>query len=156
MLAVGSVTVDDRHASYSNVQSYVRIVAPGGDPTGGERDPDPTHWIPSLYPRALGGYAQLAGTSQAAPHVAAVAALVLSRRPSLTSEEVVALLTSTARPLGGTVPNPTFGYGQLDAAAAVRAALACGGAPGPPGAAPSMAASIRIYLPMTLRNACAT
>src|SRR5262249_25146045 len=36
-----------------------------------------------------------------------------------------------ARPLGGSVPNPTFGYGYLNAAAAVQAAHLSGEAPTP-------------------------
>jgi serine protease len=119
VLAVGATTVDDRRAAYSNVGDYVGLVAPVGD--GG---PTPTGGITSLYPVVKGAYAQMVGTSQAVPQAAALAGLVLSVRPTLSGAEVVTLLRATARPLGGSVPNPTFGSGQIDVRAALSAALA--------------------------------
>jgi subtilisin family serine protease len=68
----------------------------------------------------------------AAPHVAAAAGLLLSRRPELRGEDVGAILRQTARPLGGAVPNPEFGYGRLDLAAALQAS-GCAGTPRPAG-----------------------
>ena len=50
------------------------------------------------------------GTSQAAPHVAGLAALVLQRRPNLSPVKLAALLKSEARPRG-MQPNNTWGYG---------------------------------------------
>jgi hypothetical protein len=50
------------------------------------------------------------GTSQASPHVAGLAALVLERYPEYTPEQVATYLKNNA--LGGdTVPNNTWGYG---------------------------------------------
>ncbi|MDD5264648.1 MAG: S8 family serine peptidase [Candidatus Bipolaricaulis sp.] len=62
------------------------------------------------------------GTSMAAPHVAGAAALLLSLDGTLTGEEVLARLTSTARrdAYTGTTPNVRWGYGKLDVAAAVE------------------------------------
>ena len=61
------------------------------------------------------------GTSMAAPHVAAAAALVIAsgvigRHPS--PDQVLARLEATAQPLGTARPNPDYGYGLLDAGAA--------------------------------------
>ena len=74
--------------------------------------------------RTLGtpGYDAYAGTSMATPHVAGVAALLTAqgRGPA----EVVSVLKQTARtPTSGTrgVYNPVFGYGIVDAQAAVAA-----------------------------------
>ncbi|HEV8635656.1 MAG TPA: S8 family serine peptidase [Chloroflexota bacterium] len=128
VVAVGAATHDDQHASYSNTGDHISLVAPGGN---GDAVGDPVNWITSLWPWSRGGFALEVGTSQAAPHVAGTAGLMLSARPSLTGSEVAALLRSTARPLGGAVPNATFGYGYLDANAAVRAAQAGGAAPSP-------------------------
>jgi hypothetical protein len=54
-----------------------------------------------------GGFA---GTSQASPHVAGLAALALQRFPSLSPAQVAAYLTSGALPRGP-VPNNTWGHG---------------------------------------------
>lgn len=83
-----------------------------------------------------GHYANFSGTSMAGPHVVGVVALVLSARPDLSGEveTIEDILEQTARPLfdtidcGGVaanmVPNNTFGFGAVDAYAAVQAALA--------------------------------
>ena len=73
------------------------------------------------------------GTSSACPHVAGVAALILSVNPNLTQKEVATIIEKTARKVGGysysTVsgrPNGTWhtevGYGLIDAYAAVMEA----------------------------------
>lgn len=48
-------------------------------------------------------YQSLSGTSMASPHVAGVAALMLSANPNLTPEDVVSIITETANPTGITV-----------------------------------------------------
>lgn len=63
--------------------------------------------------------------SGAAPIVAGVVALMLELNPALTPEQIRAILQESARAdsFTGTVPNPSWGYGKLDALAAiVRAA----------------------------------
>lgn len=56
------------------------------------------------------GYGGFTGTSQASPHLAGMAALVLEQFPSYTPSQVKSYLTDNA--LGqGTVPNNTWGYG---------------------------------------------
>jgi minor extracellular serine protease Vpr len=61
------------------------IGAPGGN-------------IRSTYPRALGSYAVLSGTSMASPHVAGAAALLLESDRKLHAREVRGYLMSTAVP----------------------------------------------------------
>ena len=62
------------------------------------------------------------GTSFAAPYVAGAAALLLSVDPTLTRDQMLALLESTALDLGQPGADVQFGSGLIDADAATRAA----------------------------------
>ncbi len=73
-----------------------------------------------------GAYQSLDGTSMAAPHVAGVAALMLSAQPSLTISHTMYVLTTTAVPLSTTIPNNESGWGRVDAYAAVMAVANAG------------------------------
>lgn len=66
------------------------------------------------------------GTSGAAPIVAGVAALVRSAHPELDANNVINRIIKTARPAVGstTVPDEKYGYGLIDASAAVTASVA--------------------------------
>ena len=79
-------------------------------------------------------YSPFSGTSMATPHVAGAVALLWSAVPSLTGRvpETEEILRSTAVRLtseevcggisGSAIPNPVFGWGRIDVAAAVAAA----------------------------------
>jgi type VII secretion-associated serine protease mycosin len=69
-----------------------------------------------------GAYYQWAGTSGATPIVAGIVALVRASHPGLDAGNVINRLTATATPAGA-VPNPSYGYGLVNAAAAVTAAV---------------------------------
>ncbi|MCX8104000.1 MAG: S8 family serine peptidase [Candidatus Bipolaricaulota bacterium] len=79
-----------------------------------------------------GSYLSVGGTSLAAPHVAGIAALMLSAAPHLKGrvEVLEELIRQTAIPkagdCGGDRPNNSFGWGRVDALAAVKAALEAG------------------------------
>jgi autotransporter-associated beta strand protein len=60
------------------------------------------------------------GTSFAAPAVSGAAALVWQAYPYFSNYLVQQTLLGTATPLGGSQPNPTFGYGVLNVGAAVN------------------------------------
>lgn len=73
VIAVGATNQSDRRAPFSNFGPIVDILAPGVG-------------IISTFPG--GGYAPKSGTSMAAPHVTAVAALLLSLRLGLSPQQV--------------------------------------------------------------------
>lgn len=127
VFTVGAVDSDGQIAPFSSrgpvqVDSSNRIkpdvVAPGVD-------------VLSSFPG--GTYAYSDGTSMAGPHVAGVVALLWSADPTLIGDvdRTERILTETARPLGDDlpdallcgdaagVPNNVFGYGLIDAYAAI-------------------------------------
>ena len=65
------------------------------------------------------GYDSWNGTSMASPHVAAVAALVWSYAPDATPGEIRAALAASAEDLGSAGRNNEFGYGLVQAQAAL-------------------------------------
>ena len=78
---------------------------------------------------AAGDYtATFAGTSSATPLVAGVCGLVLAVNPALSAAEVKQIVQETARKIGDPADyganghSQAFGYGCIDAAAAVRVA----------------------------------
>jgi serine protease len=67
------------------------------------------------------------GTSMAAPEVSATAALVIASGvlgPHPSPDRILARLEQTATPLGGSQPNPDYGYGLLNSGAATAPAPA--------------------------------
>lgn len=72
-----------------------------------------------------GSYVQWAGTSGASPIVAGIAALVRSAHPDLDAANVINRIIRTASPVAGEqLPNAVYGYGYVNAAAAVTADVA--------------------------------
>ena len=63
------------------------------------------------------------GTSGATPLVAGIVALVRSAHPELDADDVINRVVATATPKGDSTPDPLYGYGLVDAAAAVTASV---------------------------------
>ncbi len=120
VIAVAATGNRDEHASYSNTGAYVEISAPGGNPTS-RYDFDMSHWIESTYLRSSGyDYMWGAGTSQAAPHVSGLAAYLWSLEPQISNVQIRRVITETAVDLGSKGRDAYFGYGRIDARAAVN------------------------------------
>lgn len=68
-----------------------------------------------------GGYARWSGTSGAAPLVAGVAALIRSEYPQMKAPEVINRILQTAKDTGAPGMDNLYGYGIVDAQAAVSA-----------------------------------
>ncbi|HUA05177.1 MAG TPA: S8 family serine peptidase [Solirubrobacteraceae bacterium] len=138
VISVGATTSDRCLAGYSDIGEKLDLVAPGGgDDAALPDDPNchPLRNLPSVHQMTFTdlnslqpglnptrfGFPGTYGTSMAAPAVSATAALVIAsgvvgRHPS--PKAVLARLEQTATPLGGSQPNPDYGYGLVNAGAA--------------------------------------
>ncbi|MDQ1052667.1 membrane-anchored mycosin MYCP [Arthrobacter sp. SORGH_AS 212] len=67
-----------------------------------------------------GGYAEWAGTSGSTPIVSGVAALIRSKWPSMSAEQVINRIVTTAKDAGVPGKDPLYGYGILNAEAALK------------------------------------
>ncbi|MGM0929146.1 MAG: S8 family serine peptidase [Actinomycetota bacterium] len=85
---------------YTNYGSAVDVTAPGGDANYARGSILSTVNTGSTVPEAE-GYGSMQGTSMAAPHVAGIAALLKSAKPTLTPAEIETALKQTARPITG-------------------------------------------------------
>lgn len=70
-----------------------------------------------------GGFATWSGTSGAAPIVSGIVALVRAAYPQLDAANVINRVLATARDVGPPGPDYSYGYGLVDAAAAVTASV---------------------------------
>ena len=66
------------------------------------------------------GYAEWAGTSGATPIVSGVAALIRSKWPEMTASQVINRIVTTAKDAGAPGKDPIYGFGVLNAEAALK------------------------------------
>jgi serine protease len=109
ILCVGAVDRRRLHSYFSNFGSGLALVAPGGStlPFTGED-------VTSTY---HGDYGEVAGTSQATPHVSGIAALLVSL--GVKGQAAVERILATSDDLGLPGPDALYGAGLVDAAKAV-------------------------------------
>jgi serine protease len=147
VIAVGATTDHLCKADYSNTGKELALVAPGGgdDAPLSDNQWDAEHCDPSSLGRGIVqqtftssfrrfGLVADAGTSFAAPHVSALAALLIGTRrlgPHPTPAQVLKRMQDTARDLGPPGPDTRYGAGLIDAAAALAPDTA------PPGGTPA-------------------
>ena len=77
-----------------------------------------------VYSSVPTGYGYKDGTSMAGPHVAGVVALMRQANPDLSVNTIKRILMNTARDLGAAGEDNTYGWGMVDAYAAVDSAMA--------------------------------
>jgi serine protease len=133
VIAVGATTEHGCLAAYSNDGSGLTLVAPGGgadanlpnDPNCHPGQPAGNDIFQVTFsgssPRKFGMPSGYEGTSMAAPHVSATAALIIASGvlgPHPTPAQITARLRETARKLGGGGDERLYGAGLVDAAAA--------------------------------------
>jgi thermitase len=111
VVGVAATRNDDTRWSLSNYGSFVELSAPGYAVYSTYNDMNNTYK----------GYNYMSGTSMAAPHVAGLAGLLFSQNPALTVEALRVLMRSTAVDLGDPGRDDYFGYGRIDAFAALQA-----------------------------------
>jgi type VII secretion-associated serine protease mycosin len=111
VLAVGAVERDGSVTSFSQKDTGVLVAAPGGKMA-----------VPAVGCGKCLTVEQ--GTSFAAPYVAGVAALILSRHPDLTPQQVIRRIEATAdRPAASPLPDATLGWGVVNPYRALTAVL---------------------------------
>ena len=108
MIPVSATDGNDVKASWSSFGSYVAIAAPGA----------------GIWTTSSGGqYGSWNGTSFASPLAAGAAALMMASNPALDGVQIEKLIYSTAVDLGTTGRDTYYGYGRVNVAAGVKAAV---------------------------------
>jgi subtilisin family serine protease len=108
VMAVASTNHFDNKSSFSNPGSEVEVAAPGEN---------------ILMTNLGGGLTTQSGTSFAAPHVAALAALMFSANPALSNDDVRAIIRSTADDVFPPGFDTGTGDGRINAFQAVAAVV---------------------------------
>ncbi len=117
VIAVGATDRNGDKAYFTNYGTGISLSAPG--------DNILSTWNSGTFALGSPAYTYMSGTSMAAPHVAAVAALVLSVQPGLSTDQVKGILTGSARSFSAcsSCTSRLCGAGIVDAGQAVQAAL---------------------------------
>ena len=110
LLCVGAVDRYGNRSYFSNFGQGLAISGPGGSGLFSEQDD-------ILSTARNSGYEYIAGTSQATPHVAGVAALLVSL--GVRGQSAVQRILATARDAGATGPDGFYGAGIVNARTAV-------------------------------------
>jgi serine protease len=120
VITVAAVNRSGGRAYYSNFGPNVAVAAPGGDMRSSAADGILSTLNSGSTSPGADSFAYYQGTSMATPHVVGVVALMLSRNPSLSPDQVAAALKGSTRPFPATCAQ--CGTGIVDASAAVDAA----------------------------------
>jgi subtilisin family serine protease len=102
----------DRITCFSNRWDFLDVVAPGCVIHSADRE---------IADIVVG----MCGTSQASPHVAGLAALVMASNPGLSTDEIRECINLTAKDLGDSGFDRTYGHGRIQAIEAVACNTSC-------------------------------
>jgi thermitase len=105
VVAVAATDQNERRAYFSNYGSWVSLSAPG---------------VNVITTSVDGDYVGATGTSPATALTSGAFALLLAANPTMTGPEAVDRMTANAVDLGTTGWDPYFGYGRVDAYAALE------------------------------------
>lgn len=135
VITVAAFDSQDKKAFFSNTGPKIAVAAPGGGDAVPAAAYQPYRSILSLRAAGAGSsmtgngqliigtnYVRQAGTSMAAPHAAAVAALVKSKNPLFTPEQIRQALETGADDVDAAGFDLNAGYGRLNAFKAVTVA----------------------------------
>ena len=109
VLGVGATDSNDKPAIFTTWGPQVDVSAPGVAILSTTIDPK----------KGTYGYGAMSGTSMAAPHVSGLAALVKSKHPDWTPEQVSAAIVETADDRGQRGRDDFYGVGRINAARAL-------------------------------------
>ena len=113
VVAVGAVNRNHQRPSFASRGPEMTVVAPGADILSSL----PNYFVTLNSQGKQTKYDLLNGTSQAAPLVSALAALVWSKWPDLSASQVRDKITQSATPLAGSAND--YGRGMINAEAAL-------------------------------------
>ncbi len=118
-ISVAASDSNDLKASFSNWGEKIDVAAPGVDILSTRASINGMCGVSNTVGT---NYCRVSGTSMATPHVAGLAALILSKNPSLTNEEVRQIIRSGATDLGAVGKDKDFGYGRISASGSIALA----------------------------------
>jgi serine protease len=125
VIAVGATQYDEKKAPYSNYGPSLDLVAPGGNNNLDQnRDGYADGVLQQTFKDSLSicnfAYYFFQGTSMATPHVSGVAALLIANGNANTPDQIREALQSTAEDKGTSGRDDIYGWGLVDAYAAVN------------------------------------